>query len=79
MKNKIIKIITEQARQHNVNLVINKENMAKNLKDIGIDSLLSLSCIVAIENELKIKLPDDILMKITTINELIATFEKYKK
>lgn len=81
MEDKITKLVIEKikvlCKKHNVSLTINKETSNKQFKDLGIDSLLVLTFIVEIEKELGKKLPDEILMKIKTINELIAEFKKY--
>lgn len=73
----VIEKIKELCKNHNVNIVIDDENKNKQFKDLGIDSLLVLTFIVEIEKELGKKLPDEILLKINTINELIEEFKKH--
>lgn len=73
----VIEKIKELGKNHNVNIVIDDENKNKQFKDLGIDSLLVLTFIVEIEKELGKKLPDEILLKINTINELIEEFKKH--
>ncbi len=73
----VIEKIKELCKNHNVSIAINDENKNKQFKDLGIDSLLVLTFIVEIEKELGKKLPDEILLKINTINELIEEFKKH--
>ena len=73
----VIKKITELCKNHNVNITISDEIKDKHFRDLGIDSLLVLTFIVEIEKELGKKLPDEILLKINTINELIEEFKKH--
>ena len=73
----VIEKIKELCKNHNVNIVIDDQNKNKQFKDLGIDSLLVLTFIVEIEKELGKKLPDEILLKISTINELIEEFKKH--
>ena len=78
---KIEKIVIDKikilCKKHNVNLIIDEKTKDKQFKDLGIDSLLVLTFIIEIEKELGKKLPDEILMKISTINELINEFNKH--
>ena len=78
---KIEKIVINKikilCKKHNVNLIIDEKTKDKQFKDLGIDSLLVLTFIIEIEKELGKKLPDEILMKISTINELINEFNKH--
>ena len=80
MEDKITKLVNEKikilCKKHNINLTINEKTSNKEFKDLGIDSLLVLTFIVEIEKELGTKLPDEVLMKIKTINELISEFKK---
>jgi acyl carrier protein len=73
----VIEKIKELCKNHNVNITIDDESKNRQFKDLGIDSLLVLTFIVEIEKELGKKLPDEILLKISTINELIDEFKKH--
>ena len=73
----VINKIKELCKKHNVNTLIDDESKNKQFRDLGIDSLLVLTFIVEIEKELGKKLPDEILLKINTINELIEEFKKH--
>ena len=72
-KNEIILVISKVAKENKINLDINNLNIG--LKDIGIDSLALMNLIFKLENELKVQLPDEILIKIKNLNELIIAFE----
>ncbi len=80
-KDKIEKIVIEKikilCKKHNVVLTIDENTKNEQFKNLGIDSLLVLTFIIEIEKELGKKLPDEILMKINTINELIDEFSKH--
>ena len=78
MRDKILKIIDRVAKEHNLNLSLRGDMLSKPFKEIGVDSLAVMSLIVEIETELEYQLPDPVLTKIKTINELINAFEKNK-
>ena len=46
------------------------------IADLGIDSLAMLEIVGAMERELKIQIPDDQLVGIQTINDLIGLLQK---
>ncbi len=73
----VIEKIKELCKKHNVNITLDDKSKNRQFKDLGIDSLLVLTFIVEIEKELGKKLPDEILLKINTISELIEEFEKH--
>lgn len=55
-----------------------KQNLTKNtnFKDIGLDSLDLMDMVVRMEKELKIQIPDDELMSMKTIGDLVTVVEK---
>lgn len=68
-KQTIINSLKKIAKDKKINL--SEKLFNANLKEIGIDSLVSIDLIVKIEEEFKIVLPDDILMNIKTPNDII--------
>ena len=71
-KQDIILVIQKVANENKINLDINNLNIG--LKEVGIDSLAMMNLIFKIESELKVQLPDDVLVKIKNLNELISAF-----
>jgi acyl carrier protein len=65
----IIEAIKNIAKKRNMQ--ITDKDFDKQLKHIGIDSLTAISLIIDIEEELKIRIPDEKLDSIKTLNDLI--------
>ena len=76
MRKQIIAAIKEVASEQNINISIDESNFNKPLKEIGIDSISSISMIVGIEQKLGVRVPDEHLPKITSIELLITEFEQ---
>ncbi|WP_412032180.1 acyl carrier protein [Malacoplasma muris] len=57
------------------NLKLNKSNMDKTIKELGLDSLELMEIIVQIEEEFKITLDDEKLVNLKTPNDLIKLVE----
>ncbi len=72
-KNDIILTINKIAKENKINL--DTSNLNITLKDVGIDSLALMNLIFKLESELKVQLPDEILVKIKNLNELVVAFE----
>lgn len=68
----ILFVIQKVAKENKINLDINNLNVG--LKEIGIDSLAMMNLIFKIETELNIQLPDEILIKIKNLEQLISAF-----
>jgi len=49
------------------------------VEDLGMDSMMALEILAAMEKRYKIKLPEDDLPKITTVNRAIEVAKKYVK
>ena len=49
------------------------------VEDLGMDSMMALEILAAIEKKYKIKLPEEELPKITTVNRAIELARKYAK
>ena len=49
------------------------------VEDLGMDSMMALEILAAVEKQFKIKLPEDELPKITTVNRAIEVAQKYVK
>lgn len=79
MKELILNTIKEVANKQNFNVVLNEQSLSVDFKTLGVDSINVLGIIVAIEDKVGFKLEDAELMKIKTINQLIAAFEAKKK
>ncbi len=50
---------------------------AKFFQDLGVDSMMALEILAAIEKKYKITIPEEKLAKITTLNETIALAKEY--
>ena len=49
------------------------------VEDLGMDSMMALEILATMEKRFKIKIPEDDLPKITTLNGAIALAKKYVK
>ncbi len=49
------------------------------VEDLGMDSMMALEILAAIEKKYKIKLPEEELPKITTVNRAVELARKYVK
>ena len=49
------------------------------VEDLGMDSMMALEILASIEKKYKIKLPEEELPKITTVNRAIELAKKYVK
>lgn len=49
------------------------------VEDLGMDSMMALEILASLEKRFKIKLPEDELPKITTVNRAIEVARKYVK
>ncbi len=52
---------------------------AQLVEDLGMDSMMALEILAALEKRFKIKLPEEELPKITTVNKAIELTRKYAK
>jgi acyl carrier protein len=50
---------------------------AKFFEDLGLDSMMALEIMAAIEKKYKIAIPEEKLMNLTTLNETIAVAKQY--
>lgn len=83
MREKILNILKEIAKVQKVNINLSGDNLDKEFKALGVDSISVLNFIVGIENGLNLKddqrLTNDELNKVKTVNQLIAVFETRQK
>ncbi|MCQ3908788.1 MAG: phosphopantetheine-binding protein [Mycoplasmoidaceae bacterium] len=79
MKDKILSVIKDVANKQKINVKLDEQSLSIDFKKLGIDSIIVLSIIVAIEDKVGFRLDDSDLMKIKTINQLIAAFEAKQK
>ena len=49
------------------------------VEDLGMDSMMALEILASLEKKYKIKLPEEDLPKITTVNQAIEVAKKYVK
>ncbi|WEK82944.1 MAG: phosphopantetheine-binding protein [Mycoplasma sp.] len=79
MNKQILNIINKVAKEHNYHVQLTESNKDKTLKELGLDSLTTVSIIVGVENELKVRIPEDILGQIKTLEQLVDVLEAAKK
>ena len=79
MNKNILEVINKVAKQQNLKISLNEENKSHTLKDLGLDSLSVIGLIVGVEDELSIKIADEDLVKIKTVEQLVSALEKAKK
>lgn len=65
--NEVNKILKEK----NINIVLTNSNINKTFKEIGLDSLASMTIIVELEEKLDIVISDEKLMAMKTPKDLI--------
>ena len=49
------------------------------VEDLGMDSMMALEILASLEKKFKIRIPEDELPKITTLNKAIELTKKYAK
>lgn len=76
---KTIDRINKILLKNNINSKLNETNIKKNIKELGVDSIVIMSIIVEIEEELNITLDDNKLMNLQTIQDLINLIDSTKK
>lgn len=79
MKEKVLSVIKEVAAKQKINIKLDEQCLSIDFKKLGIDSIVVLNFIVAIEDKVGFRLDDTELTKIKTINQLIAAFEAKQK
>ncbi len=67
--NEVNKILKEK----NINIVLTNSNINKTFKEIGLDSLASMTIIVELEEKLGISISDEKLMAMKTPKDLIES------
>lgn len=77
MSQDIKKVLSEIAQENNIKLNLN--NLDANLKELGIDSLKTMDLIFKVEKRLNIMIPDEKLIKIKNLNDLINILEELTK
>ena len=72
MNQKVINVIESIAKKNNLKIDFN--NYELTLKESGIDSLALLNLIFKVENELNIRIPDEKLIEIKKLGDLLEIF-----
>lgn len=72
MNQKVISVIESIAKKNNLKIDFN--NYELTLKESGIDSLALLNLIFKVENELNIRIPDEKLIEIKKLGDLLEIF-----
>lgn len=75
----VIKDINEILKRNNMQAQLNEKDCDKTLKELGVNSLASMTIIVELEEKYGIQIPDDKLMEIKTPNDLIKAINELKK
>ncbi|MDU4142420.1 acyl carrier protein, partial [Ureaplasma parvum] len=60
-------------------IALNMDNLNIELKSLGIDSLSAMNLIMKIEDQIGVQLPDEKLLKIKNLRDLINAFEDVLK
>ncbi|MGL4358030.1 MAG: phosphopantetheine-binding protein [Cetobacterium sp.] len=71
----IINEVNKILKDKNINIVLSEANINKTFKEIGLDSLASMTVIVELEEKLGISIPDEKLMTMKTAKDLIESIE----
>lgn len=72
----IVNHLKEIVKEKHLRIDINESDLNKPFKDLGLDSLDVFDVIVNLEKRLNIQLPDETLMKLKSINDLIEEVNK---
>lgn len=72
MNQKVIDVIESIAKKNSLKIDFN--NYELTLKESGIDSLALLNLIFKVENELNIRIPDEKLIEIKKLGDLLEIF-----
>ena len=73
IKDLIMKIAKENK------IALNMDNLNIELKSLGIDSLSAMNLIMKIEDQIGVQLPDEKVLKIKNLRDLINAFEDVLK
>lgn len=79
MNKKILSIINKVAKENNYHMQLSETHKTKTLRELGLDSLTTVSIIVGVENELKVRIPEEVLGQIKTLEQLVNVLEKAQK
>ena len=74
IRDDVLKLIKSES-----SIEINEKKMDTNFKEFGVDSLDLMELILKIELKFGITLPDDKLLEVKTVNDLIKLIEQTKK
>ncbi len=79
MKQLVLNVIKQAANKHKINVNFTEENYDIDFRKLGFDSINVLEILLEIEKQTSLKLDDADLLKIKTVNQLVAAFEAKKK
>ncbi len=74
IRDDVLKLIKSES-----SIELNEKKMDTNFKEFGVDSLDLMELILKIESKFGITLPDDKLLEVKTVNDLIKLIEQTKK
>lgn len=75
----IINEVNKILKEKNINIVLTNSNINKTFKEIGLDSLASMTIIVELEEKLDIVISDEKLMSMKTPKDLIDSVNSSMK
>ena len=67
----IINVVNKILKEKNITILLTNSNINKTFKEIGLDSLASMTIIVELEEKLDIVISDEKLMSMKTPKDLI--------
>lgn len=70
-KQEIINQLNNISNENNLKIKITEKNINSTFKELGLDSLSLIDIVMKLEDKFKIILPDEELMKIETIDDLV--------
>mgnify|MGYP000474664822 CR=1 FL=1 len=74
-----LEIINKIAKTKGINVNLSGSDLSKTLREVNIDSLAAMTLIIAIEEEIKITIPDEELIQLKTLGDLVRAIDKLKK
>lgn len=76
MATDILQALRAIVAQKRLRASVDEASLNKPFKELGLDSLDVFDVIVALEDKLGVKLPDDVMMGLKSVNDLVAALQK---
>ena len=75
----ILNDLNEILKKNNIKTKLTNNDLNSNLKDLGIDSLSAMNMIIQIEEKHNIRIPDEKLLEMKNVKDLVSIIEEQLK